>query len=125
MLVTKTPRNAGFFVGFEYIFVCNLSRSLTRSLFRREPYSRAIKLFQTLLFECYIHYSGVGLESNRNCREETLDRVLVACLRLFARRGREVRLQRQMALRQTATNDPVSASPSSLVKLGTKSLYGG
>jgi hypothetical protein len=42
--------------------------------------------------------------------KEDLDRVLVACLRLFARRGREVRLQRQLALPQTATNDPVSAS---------------
>ena len=54
--------------------------------------------------------------------KEALDRALVACLRLFARRGREVRLQRQMALPQTATNDPVSASPSSSCESSERNL---
>ena len=54
--------------------------------------------------------------------KEALDRVLVACLRLFARRGREVRLQRQMALLQTATNDPISTSPSSACESSERNL---
>ena len=55
--------------------------------------------------------------------KEALDRALVACLRLFARRGREVRLQRQMALPQTATNDPDSAFLKSARESSEQNFY--